>query len=172
LLKVLSKMNNLSIYNQSVELSWILIVSRHSHLNHLNLITWLDRNHVSVSFDCDTFTQNMICDQFFILNFLKKQSKKLKWRFLLFFIKKNKFSFLFVSCTRKQYLTVIEDYIKKNDVIVEINSHNLLTRDDHVIDLIWCDKSYSIFTTTRNWTNLSLINDFVKSSIIICFVNM
>jgi hypothetical protein len=65
LLDILFKMSNFFIYNRNIELSRVLIVSRHNHLSH---ITWLDRNRASVSSDCNSFElRNTIRETFFRL---------------------------------------------------------------------------------------------------------
>jgi hypothetical protein len=120
----------------------IVSSSIHSHLSHFSHITWLSRNHASVLSDCDILTQNMICERFFIFNSLKKRLK-ISDDVICFFLYKKKFSFIRVSCTRKQHLTVIEGYIERDNVIVEddviikveINSHSLSSRSRDAIRL-------------------------------------
>jgi hypothetical protein len=137
----------------------------------------------------DTFTQNMIETIFHHFNFSQKRSKISDCIFWKFFYKR-KFSFSFISCTRNRHSTMIENYIRKNNVIkcefdlafteklihyliftrdcreTLIDSHRLLSRRT----LCW-ENNYSIFKRRRNWINLSLINNFVKSSIIIWSIN-
>jgi hypothetical protein len=81
---------------------------------------------------------------------------------------------------------MIKSYIKKDNVIkceldlifIKKSIYYLIFTDHYREDvdklsqiavaktLCW-ENDYSISKTTRNWTNLSLINDFVRSSTII-----
>ncbi len=66
---------------------------------------------------CDIFTQNMNCERFFIISTFSKAIET----FQIALFEKNftneKFSFLFVFYTRNRHSTMIENYIKRNDVI-------------------------------------------------------
>ncbi len=66
---------------------------------------------------CDTFTKNMNCERFFIISTLSKTIETSQIAFFENFFTNENFSFLLISCTRKRHSTVIEDYIKRNDVI-------------------------------------------------------
>ncbi len=140
---------------------------------------------------CDTLTQNMNCERFFHhLNSLKSDRKTSDCTFWKISYKR-KFSFLLISCTRNRHSTVIESYIRRDDVIrceldlafTEKLIHYLTSQmtvdccreEESVIRLsqiaaakrfCW-ESSYSIFRATRNWANLSLTNDSVRSSAII-----
>jgi hypothetical protein len=65
---------------------------------------------------CDILTQNMNCERFFIISTLSKTIETLRLHFLKIFLQ-TKFFFSFISCTRNRNSTVIEDYIKRNNVI-------------------------------------------------------
>jgi hypothetical protein len=66
---------------------------------------------------CDTLTQNMSYERFFHhLNSLKSDRKISDCTFWKFSYKR-KFSFLLISCTRNRHSTVIESYIRRDDVI-------------------------------------------------------
>ncbi len=109
---------------------------------------------------------------------------------------KRKISFLFILCTRKRHSSVIENYIRRDDVIwcefdcfnfhwnrltfifsvlrfVDRLSQKIVSKFADKLSQIAIAKcvcwecSYSIFKTTRNLTNLFLINDLIKFSIII-----
>ncbi len=87
--------------------------------------------------------------------FSQKSIENFRWRFFAF-LYKNKFLFLFVFCTRKRHSIMIEDYVEKDDVIIEINFHSLLTRRNHVtqFDLTWLDSiwRYSIWFNATSFT--------------------
>ncbi len=154
---------------------------------------------VSVSLFATFSHKTWIANDFSLFQFFQKRSKISNCNFWKFFTHES-FSFLFIFCTRNRHLTMIESYIKRNDVIkCELNLvyiektdslfhfHTWLSRDadrflyiavarEKNVDrlsqiavaktLCW-EISYSISRTTRNWINLFLINDFVKSLIII-----
>jgi hypothetical protein len=116
LLKVLSKMNNplymlrCSSRSYSVRYTIILVTSR--DCNH---ITWF-RNSASVSLLAILSHKTWIASDFSSSQLLQKRSKISDctfWRFSY----KRKFSFLFISCTRNRHSTVIESYIRRDDVI-------------------------------------------------------
>jgi hypothetical protein len=161
----------------------ILITSR--DCNH---ITWF-RNSASVSLLAILSHRTWIANDFSSSQLFQKRSKISDCTFWKFFYKR-KFSFLFIFCTRNRHSTVIESYIRRNDVIrCELDLtliekiDSLFSFTNHCRDEIdklsqivvaktFCRKNnYSIFKTARNWTNLSLINDFVRSSIIIWLIN-
>jgi hypothetical protein len=89
----------------------ILVTSR--DCNH---ITW-SRNSVSVSLLATLSHRTWIANDFSSSQLFQKRSKLSDCTFWKFFYKQ-KFFFLFISCTRKRHSTVIEDYIKRNDVIL------------------------------------------------------
>ncbi len=174
----------------------------------------------------------MNCERFFIILTFLKTIEILRLHFLKIFFTNKIFSFLVIFCARNRHSTMIEDYIKKDDVIwwkldhlifIEIESRlhflklvvqtknffltcsvyakSTFNNDRKLYKKKWCDQirtwfnshwkidslfsfhrllsrkilcwndNYSIFKATRNWTNLSLMNDFVKSSIIIWSIN-
>ncbi len=147
----------------------------------------------------DILTQNVNCERFFIISIFSNAIENLKLHFLKIFLQ-TKIYFLFISCTRNRHSTMIEIYIKRDDVIkceldlilTEKFIHYLaftvhyredankllvvawnIDRFSQIVvakTLCW-ENNYSIFKATRNWTNLFLINDFVKSSIIIWSIN-
>jgi hypothetical protein len=96
-----------------------LLRSIHSSLSH---ITWLKSHHVISQFcfciaACDTLTQNMNCERFFIISILSKTIEKSQIALFENSLTNKKFSFLFIFCTRNRHLTVIESYIRRDDVI-------------------------------------------------------
>jgi hypothetical protein len=153
--------------------------------NHLNYITWSKSHHVISQFcfciaACNTFTQNMSCKRFFIISTFSKTIESLRLHFLKFFLHTKNFfliHLLHVKSTlnsdRKLYkkkwcdrceldrLTFIEHWF-----IIELSQIIIAKRIDHCRETL-----YSIFNATRNWTNLSLINDLMRSSIIIWSMN-
>jgi hypothetical protein len=151
----------------------ILVTSRDS--NH---ITWF-RNLASVSLLATLSHRTWVANDFSSSQFSQKRSKISDCTFWKISYKR-KISFLLISCTRKWHSTVIESYIRRDDVIrceldlalTEADSllsfHNSVSRDDSIN----FETLYSISRTMRNWTNLSLISDLVRSSIIIWSMNM
>jgi hypothetical protein len=168
---------------------------------------WLQSHHMIQSqfcfciAACDILTQNINCERFFIISIFSKTIENLRLHFWKISYQQN-FLFLLISCTRKRHSTVIESYIREDNVIrcefdlafiEKIDSlfdfHKWLSRDCNkfsqivvaknvdrfsqiaVAKMFCWDDNYSIFKTTRNWINLFLINDFVKSSIIIWSIN-
>ncbi len=94
--------------------SWhlvILITSR--DCNH---ITWSCRNSASVSLLATLSHRTWIANDFSSSQLSQKRSKISDCTFWKISYKR-KFSFLLISCTRNRYSTVIESYIRKNDVI-------------------------------------------------------
>jgi hypothetical protein len=71
-----------------------------------------------------------------------KNDRKSQMTLFAFFCRKKKCSFIFVSCTRKRHSTLIEDYIERRDVIVEISFHSLLIRRAYVT---WFDLTQILF---------------------------
>ncbi len=65
---------------------------------------------------CNTFTQNMNCERFFIISTFSKAIENLSLYFLKNFLQ-TKFFFLFISCTRNRHSRVIESYIERDNVI-------------------------------------------------------
>ncbi len=88
----------------------ILITSR--DCNH---ITWF-RNSASVSLLATLSHRTWIANDFSSSQLSQKRSKISDCTFWKISYKR-KFSFLLISCTRNRYSTVIESYIRKNDVI-------------------------------------------------------
>jgi hypothetical protein len=89
-----------------------LFRSIHNHLNH---ITWF-RNSASVSLFATLSHRTWIANYFSSFQLFQKRSKISDCTFWKNFYKR-KFSFLFIFCTRNRHSTMIENYIKKNDVI-------------------------------------------------------
>ncbi len=163
----------------------ILVTSR--DCNH---ITWF-RNSTSVSLRAILSHKTWIASDFSSFQFSQKRSKISDCTFWKFsYIRK--FSFLLIFCTRNRHSTVIKSYIKRNDVIRCEFDLTLTERSIHYLTLTDCcrereeidkfsqiavartscwENSYSISKAARNWTNLSLINDFVRSSAIIWSIN-
>jgi hypothetical protein len=119
-----------------------LFRSIHNHLSH---ITWLyshhvipqscfciaacDKSHHMIVITSRDFailflyrclqhfhTKHELRTIFHHLNFFKNDRNFLDCIFWKFFFKRN-FFFLFIFCTRNRHLTMIENYIKRNDVI-------------------------------------------------------
>jgi hypothetical protein len=142
LLKVLSKMNN-SLYmlkcsNRSYLARYTIILVTSRDCNH---ITWF-RNSASVSLLAILSHRTWVASDFSSFQLFQKRSKISDCTFWNFFYKR-KFSFLFISCTRNRHSTMIENYIRRNDVIrckldlafIEkidslFNSHKSLSRWD------------------------------------------
>jgi light-regulated signal transduction histidine kinase (bacteriophytochrome) len=59
----------------------------------------------------------MSCERFFIISTFSKAIEKSQIAFLEKFLTNENFSFLLISCTRNRHSTVIESYIRRNDVI-------------------------------------------------------
>ncbi len=89
---------------------------------------------------CDTFTQNNELRKIFHhLNFLKSDRTQIA----LFenFLTNENFSFLLISCTRNWHSTVIENYIKRDDVIwCELNRFYLSLKSN--LDCTFWNLSY------------------------------
>jgi hypothetical protein len=171
--------------NRSYSVRYTIILVTSHDCNH---ITWF-RNSASVSLLAILSHRTWIASDFSSSQLSQKRSKVsdcIFWKFSY----KRKFSFLLIFCTRNRHSTVMKIYIRRNDVIkceldlalIEKSIHYLIFTDHcrEEIDklsqiavakaLCW-ESSYSIFKAARNWTNLSLINDFVRSSIIIWSIN-
>jgi hypothetical protein len=88
----------------------ILITSRDR--NH---ITWF-RNSASVSLLATFSHKTWIANDFSSSQFFQKRSKISDYIFWNFSYKRKNF-FLFISCTRNRHSIVIENYIKRDDVI-------------------------------------------------------
>jgi hypothetical protein len=148
----------------------ILITSR--DCNH---ITWF-RNSAFVSLLAILLHRTWVANDFSSFQLSQKRSKISDCIFWKFFYKR-KFSFLLIFCTRNRHSTMMKSYIRRDDVIkyeldltfIEKSIHYLaLTNDCReeidkfsqiVVAKMFCWKNnYAIFRTTRNWTNLSLIN--------------
>ncbi len=85
----------------------------HSHLSH---ITWFCRNSAFVSLLATLSHRTWVANDFSSSQLSQKRSKIsdcIFWKFSY----KQKFSFSFISCTRNRHSTVIESYIRRNDVI-------------------------------------------------------
>jgi hypothetical protein len=159
----------------------VIVITSHDSIAILLLYRCLRHSH----------TEHELRTIFHHFNFLKNNQNVSDYTFWKFSYKR-KFSFLFVFCTRKRHLTVIEDYIKRNDVIrcefdliffekiwftvnkfpqiAVAKSVDRLSQIAVAKTFCW-ESNYSIFRTTQNWINLFLINDLMKSSIIIWSMN-
>jgi hypothetical protein len=116
--------------------SWhiiILITSR--DYNH---VTWFCRNSAFVLLLVTFLQKTWVANDFSSSQFFQKRSKISNCIFWIFFSKK-KISFLFISCMQKWHSSVIENYIKKDDVIR--CEHNCLIFTE--IDLLSFYKSLS-----------------------------
>jgi hypothetical protein len=89
----------------------ILVTSR--DCNH---ITWF-RNLASVSLLATLSHRTWIANDFFIISTFSKTIETLRLHFFKNFSYKRKVSFSLISCTRNWHSTMIEDYIRKDDVI-------------------------------------------------------
>jgi hypothetical protein len=98
--------NNLKVTRYTV----ILIT-----LRDCNHITWF-RNSASVSLLATLSHRTWVASDFSLSQFSQKRSKVSDCTFWKFSYKR-KFSFLFISCTRNRHSTVIESYIRRDDVI-------------------------------------------------------
>jgi hypothetical protein len=88
----------------------ILITSRDcSH------ITWF-RNSASVSLLATLSHRTWIANDFFIISTFSKAIENLRLHFLKIFLQ-TKISFSLISCMRSRHSTVIQDYIRRDDVI-------------------------------------------------------
>jgi hypothetical protein len=124
LFKVLSKMSD-SLYmlrcssrSYLVRYTVILVTSR--DCNH---ITW-SRNSASVSLLATLSHRTWVANDFSSSQLFQKRSKLSDCTFWSFSYKR-KFSFLLIFCTRNRHSTVIEDYIRRDDVIwCELNRFN------------------------------------------------
>jgi hypothetical protein len=88
----------------------ILIISR--DCNH---ITWF-RNSASVSLLATFSHRTWIANDFSSFQLFQKRSKIsdcIFWKISY----KRKFSFLLISCTRNRHSTIVENYVKRDDVI-------------------------------------------------------
>jgi hypothetical protein len=99
-----------SNWNYFVRCTIILITSR--DCNH---ITWF-RNSVFVSLFATFSHRTWVANDFSSSQFFKNDRNVSDCIFWKNFYKR-KFSFLLISCTRNRHSTVIESYIKRNDVI-------------------------------------------------------
>jgi hypothetical protein len=100
-----------------------LFRSIHNHLNH---ITWFCRNSASISQFATLSHRTWIASDFSSFQFSQKRSKLSDCTFWNFFYKR-KISFLLILCMRKRHSSVIENYIRSDDVI-------------------WCEFDYLILT--------------------------
>ncbi len=66
---------------------------------------------------CDTLTQNMSCERFFHHFNSFKNDRNSQIALFENFLTNENFSFSLIFCTRNRHLTVIEDYIERDDVI-------------------------------------------------------
>jgi hypothetical protein len=125
---------------------------------------------------CDTLTQNMNCERFFIISTFSKAIENLRLHFLKILLQAKIF-FLTHLLHAKSTLNRDRKLYKKrwcdrceldhltfteHGFIIELSQIIVAKRIDHCRETL-----YSIFNATRNWTNLSLINDLMRSSIII-----
>jgi hypothetical protein len=99
-----------SNWSYLVRCTIILITSR-----DCNYITWF-RNSASVSLFATLSHRTWIASDFSSFQLLQKRSKISNCTFWKISYKR-KFSFLLISCTRNRHSTMIENYIKKDDVI-------------------------------------------------------
>ncbi len=130
LLKVLFKISD-SLYmlrcsNRSYLVRYIIILITSRDCNH---VTWF-RNSASVSLFAIFSHKTWVANNFSSSQFSQKRSKISNCIFWKFFYKR-KFSFLLISCTRNRHLTMIENYIKRDNVIksVRILSFDLFYQD-------------------------------------------
>jgi hypothetical protein len=87
-----------------------------SIINHFSHITWFCRNSAFVSLLATLSHRTWIANDFSSFQFLSKWSKISDCTFWKFSYKR-KFFFLLISCTRNWHSTMIENYIKRDDVI-------------------------------------------------------
>jgi hypothetical protein len=107
--------------------SLIVITSRDR--NH---ITWF-RNSAFVSLFATLSHRTWIGNDFSLFQLFQKRSKVsdcIFWKFSY----KRKFSFLFIFCTRNRHSTMIENYIRKNDVIRCEFDLTLIEKTDSLFD--------------------------------------
>jgi hypothetical protein len=143
LLKILSKMSD-SLYmlkcsNLSYFVRYTIILITSRDCNH---ITWF-RNSAFVSLLAIFLHRTWIANDISSSQLSQKRSKVSDCTFWKFYYKQ-KFSFLLIFCTRNQHSTVIENYIRRNDVI------------KCEFDLIFIEKIDSLFNfhkslSRRDW---------------------
>jgi hypothetical protein len=116
LLEVLSKVNDplymLRCPGRSYFARYTVILVTSRDCNH---ITWF-RNSASVSLLATLSHRTWVASDFSSSQLFQKRSKVSDCTFRKFFYKR-KFSFLLISCARNRHSTVIENYIKRDDVI-------------------------------------------------------
>jgi hypothetical protein len=137
LLEVLSKMSN-SLYmlrcsNRSYSARYTVILITSRDCNH---ITWF-RNSASVSLLAILSHRTWIASDFSSSQLFQKRSKISDCTFWKFSYNR-KFSFLLISCTRIRHSTVIENYIRRDDVI------------RYELDLVLTEKIDSLFSFHRS----------------------
>ncbi len=110
---------------------------------------------------CDILTQNMLRTIFHHFKFLKSDrnvSDCIFWKYSY----KRKCSFIFIFCTRNRHSTIIESYIRKNDVIKCELDLTLIEKSIHYLALTnHCredaDKLSRIVVAKKNVDKLSQI---------------
>jgi hypothetical protein len=98
--------------NRSYSARYIIILITSRDCNH---ITWF-RNSAFVSLLATFSHRTWIANDFSSSQLFQKRSKVSNCTFWKFSYKR-KFSFLLISCTRNRHSTVIENYIRRDDVI-------------------------------------------------------
>ncbi len=125
---------------------------------------------------CDTFTQNLSCERFFIISTFSKTIENLRLHFLKIFLQKKIFFFTQFLYAKSTFNSDRRLYKKRCCDLMRtwlFNSHwrlihRLLFENARYALTDCCyEWRYSISNATRNWTNLSFVNDLIKSSVII-----
>ncbi len=124
-----------------------------------NHITWFCRNSASVSLFATFSHKTLIANDFSSSQLFQKRSKISDCTFWNFSYKR-KISFLLILCTRKRYLSMIENYIKRNDVIWYELDCLALTEIDSLLSSLFWD---SLINSHRS---LSLISSHKSRSLI------
>ncbi len=124
----------------------------------------------------DTLTQNMNCERFFIISTFSKAIESLRLHFLKFLLQTKNFfltHLLHAKSTlnrdRKLYKKKWCDRCKLDRLV--LTEHWFIIKLSQIIvakRINHCRETfYSISNATRNWTNLYLISDLMRSSTII-----
>ncbi len=120
---------------------------------------------------CDILTQNMNCERFFIISIFSKTIETFQIAIFENFFTNENFSFLFIFCTRNRHLTMIENYIKKDDVIwCEFDCLIFIEIEFklHFLKFIVQTKEISFwFVLCTRKQHLALIEDYIKRNIVI-----
>jgi hypothetical protein len=112
--------------------------------------------HTKIFFSLISFTRNRHSKV--IQNYIKRIDT-IKWELDLIFIEKTDSLFDF-------HTWLSRNANRLSQIVVAKESVDRLLQIAVAKTLCW-ENNYSIFKATRNWINLSMINDFVRSSIII-----